>query len=257
MSPAIEDEDVDGRLAELCVEVHDEDVDKLVGILSREDEELNMSSARENEKICNSSESFLAFTKGFISHHDSFLPIIHTSVSVSSGFNVSNDFNSNLAAGVTCVEDSTSRHPQVSHDNLPADCSGNSSPRPVTYIGDDVGAAAKEDFVLPVCGVYKDPVAEVSCSSSVSDIGSISSLVASHPVPVPRNIMQTIDGSEADSTDAGIGPVTQGFVDFNFKLQEGSLVVHQSLPIDHGKVDDDMVSRGVGFTDFKLTCFKL
>lgn len=143
LNPDYVEEDVDKRLAEIGVEINDGDVDRLVGIL----EEENMSNRRKNEKICSSAESFLTFTQGFNSHN-SFLPIINTSASINHDFNVTNVFTSKSADGAGCVVECDSGHPQVSTDTLPADCSGNSSPRPTTDIGDDVVLLLKKKFVI-------------------------------------------------------------------------------------------------------------
>lgn len=164
----IEDDDIDGKLTEYGFEVDDEDIDRLVGILSTE-EDFNTDDTGRLEQIV-SSDSFLVFTKYFNPNHNSFLPVVHSDCPlfdvVNSGFNhVSCVFNSDLAANVTNEKILSVHQSQASHVTLRAGGSGNSSPRPVSDFGDDVGAAAgEENCVFPAvdCVMDKDPVADVS-----------------------------------------------------------------------------------------------
>lgn len=57
---------------------------------------------------------------------------------------------------------------------------------------------------------------------------SVSNLIASHPIIEPMtNKIGNCDGESNVGTDErGIGPVTQGFMNFNEKLQEASLFIH-------------------------------
>lgn len=49
-----------------------------------------------------------------------------------------------------------------------------------------------------------------------------------------------------EQVNDGVGPTTQGFADFNAMLDQGSLVVHQSIPCNDGydpKIDDAVVNE--------------